>query len=268
MKIKVQMPKAFSWDNITTNPTVRKIFESDLAVYQYDKDDEIIDESRPDSPPSEDVTLAESYLLIDEYCKLTGIPTGLYLTLTTFIESGNGPDCVGYGYEPELIDNTLMDYIKEQFKQTIFAKVIDVSREKYSVDISVVIPEDFEDKEYGDYLQDLFAMLSTVHNYSELSEMHRYRKNHDNEDLAFKVKTIVEKAVSRIPTGHGHVFTMKNGDVVTIFHPYLMSIDTLHEDILKGEFDYDIEIDNGMRLVYENAGKNYPDDPYTAENWW
>ena len=268
MQINVKMPKAFSWSNITTNPTIRQIFESGLAVYQFDDDDEIIDESRPDAPSFDEVTLAESYLLIDEYCKLTKMPTGLYLALTTFVESSFDINTTGYGYEVELIDNKLMAYIKEQFKQTIFAEVIDVSRSKYSVDISVVIPKDFDDKEYGDYLQDLFAMLSDVHEYSELSDMYLHRKNFDKEDLASKVKIIVEKAVTRIPTGHGHVFTMKNGDIVTITHPYLMSIDTLHEKILKGDFDYDIKIHNGMHLVYENAGKEYPANPYTAENWW
>lgn len=68
----------------------------------------------------------------------------------------------------------------------------------------------------------------------------------------------------------GHSFIFANGDVIAIRHQEGdCELAKLVEHVLSPDYDNDVVIDNSLRKeYYARQGIMYPEDVFSAENWW
>jgi len=68
----------------------------------------------------------------------------------------------------------------------------------------------------------------------------------------------------------GHSFIFSNGDVISLYHDQgNCTLDDIIRYIQSKEYENDVRFDLESRMVYYSHGDvRYPDDPFTANNWW
>lgn len=68
----------------------------------------------------------------------------------------------------------------------------------------------------------------------------------------------------------GHSFIFGNGDVISLYHSQgNVTLDQLIQYIQSGAYENDIWFDiEGRRPYYQESKTPYPEDPFTAKNWW
>lgn len=68
----------------------------------------------------------------------------------------------------------------------------------------------------------------------------------------------------------GHNFIFRNGDVISINHSLgFCSLDELVEYVESKDYNNDVVIDTAARRAYyAKSDTPYPDDPFSAQNWW
>lgn len=68
----------------------------------------------------------------------------------------------------------------------------------------------------------------------------------------------------------GHSFIFGNGDVISLYHSQgNVTLDQLIQYVQSGDYENDIWFDiEGRRPYYQESKTPYPEDPFTAKNWW
>lgn len=261
---KVTMPALFSWDGVSKNEKVRAIFAEELKLTSSDEGE---DEVLLQQFDSGDLSLAESYLLIDEYCKLTKMSTGLYMVLSSFIESGCGINSYVYEYEPEYVDNDTAEFIREKIQDTVFKDIITVERSNVSVEVFIDAPDNMPPEEL-DYYTNLFYLLEVVHNHSEWSEHYTQRNRVKRDELARRIQLLIDKAIRKFPFGFGTVCIMKNEDIIIVRHDPVIQFSDLPQHILDDITYYNVRIENYMPTKYRLEDRTYPNNPFDEKDWW
>lgn len=68
----------------------------------------------------------------------------------------------------------------------------------------------------------------------------------------------------------GHSFIFSNGDVISLYHSQgNVTLDQLIQYVQSEAYENDIWFDiEGRRPYYHESKTPYPEDPFTAKNWW